>query len=107
MKEVNSLQEFNRETQAPGWLLVYCTASWCGPCKTFSPVMNKVSLSFNSMLRSIRVDVETLQEMVERYGIRSVPTLLLFREGHVIEASIGVQSYEQLSHWLFKHMLNR
>ena len=68
--------------------------------------MEKASLSFNSMLNSIKIDVEQHQEAVETYNIRSVPTLLLLKQGKAVEASIGAQTYDQVSNWLFQHLLS-
>lgn len=105
MKVVTSHQDYKQEVEQHRWLLVYFTASWCGPCSSFSPVMDKVSGAFESILTSIKVDVEDVPEAAGEMEIRSVPSLLLFEHGKPVEGIVGAQSFEKVSDWLMSHLL--
>ena len=105
MKVVTHDQEYKQEIEQHQWLLVYFTASWCGPCSSFSPVMEKVSVAFESILKSIKVDVEDIPEVAGAMEIRSVPSLLLLKNGKPVEGTVGAQSFEQVSNWLMRHLL--
>ncbi len=105
MKEVTSHHDFEQEVDQGQWLLVYFTASWCGPCSTFSPVMNRASGAFDSILNSIKVDIENVPEAAGSLHIRSVPSLVLFKQGKPVEGIVGAQSFEQVSNWLMRHLL--
>lgn len=105
MKQVTNFEEFELETNQKGWGVVYFTASWCRPCSTFSPTMDKVSNAFSSVLHSVKVDIEGVPEAAGALHIRSVPSVLLFKDGRPVEGVVGVQSYEQVSQWLMNHVL--
>lgn len=105
MKVVTNHHDFKQEVEQHQWLLVYFTASWCGPCSSFSPVMDKASAAFESILKSIKVDVEDVPEAAGALDIRSVPSLLLFKQGKPVEGIVGAKSFEQVSNWLMGHLL--
>lgn len=105
MNSIASYQDYVEELQRSEWLLVYFTASWCGPCASFAPIMEKVSDGFNKILSTVKVDTGSVPEIAGLYELRSVPTLLLIHKGKVIEGTVGVQSYMQVSSWLSRHIL--
>ena len=76
--------------------IIYFTAKWCGPCRTLGPVMEGLSSELNIR----RVDVDQDRELSTKYGIRSVPALVLVNEaGEEIKRSIGVQYREVIKEW--------
>lgn len=105
MKTVTDHTAFHQAVSQSTSQLVYFTGSWCGPCSSFSPIVNQVSDAFSSLVRTIKVDVDEVPEAAGEFEIRSVPTLLLFRHGKPVEGIVGVQSYEQVSNWLMRHLL--
>lgn len=105
MKVVTNEQEYKQAIEQHQWLLVYFTASWCGPCSNFSPVMEKVSVAFESILTSIKIDVEDIPEVAGALKIRSVPSLVLLKHGKPVEGTVGAQSFEKVSSWLMRHLL--
>ncbi|CAG0942844.1 Thioredoxin 1 [Gammaproteobacteria bacterium] len=77
-------------------VLVDFWAEWCGPCKMIAPVLEQISSEYAGRLRVAKVDVDSNQGTAMRYGIRSIPTLLLFRDGAVQAQQVGMLSKDTL-----------
>jgi len=77
-------------------VLVDFWADWCGPCHTVSPVIEELAGEYQGRLRVAKVNVDENPEAPARFGIRSIPTLLLFDEGELKETVVGVQTKSQL-----------
>lgn len=76
-------------------VLVDFFANWCGPCKMLSPVLDDIA-SERSNVKIVKVDVDKNEELAKKYGIMSIPTLLLFKNGQVINKHIGYISKDML-----------
>ena len=70
--------------------LVDFHAEWCGPCKMMSPLLEQVSSEIGGMAKVIKVDIDKNQSFAASYGIRSVPTLILFKEGEIVWRQSGL-----------------
>jgi len=77
-------------------VLVDFWADWCGPCHMIAPVFEELSDDYQGRLRVAKVNVDENPAIQERFGIRSIPTLLLFDEGELKETVVGVQTKSQL-----------
>jgi len=75
-------------------------ASWCGPCKAMAPVYERVASELEPQVRFLKVDTEAEPELSARYNIRSIPTLMLFRNGKVVAQQAGATGAEALRSWL-------
>lgn len=75
-------------------------AQWCGPCKAMAPVYERLAAEFEPEIRFLKVDTEAEPELSARYNIRSIPTLMLFRNGKVIAQQAGALGQEALRSWL-------
>ena len=71
-------------------VLVDFHATWCKPCHTLSPIIQSVAKEFNGKVKVIKVDVDKNQGAAMQYGIRGVPTLILFKKGHIVWRQSGV-----------------
>lgn len=80
-----------------GLILVDFYATWCGPCRMMHPVIDSVS-SENGNLIVAKVDVDGNEDLARQYGIMSVPTFLLFKDGKLIDKRIGYIAKEELDH---------
>jgi thioredoxin 1 len=69
--------------------LVDFTAAWCAPCKTIAPHIDAIADQYAGTLRVAKVDVEENRELAQRYDVRSMPTLLLLRDGAVVDQIVG------------------
>lgn len=89
MKHI-TMDEFEAEVlQADQPVLVDFYATWCGPCKMMSPIIDKISESMEGKAKVFKVDVDKESKLAQQYRIMSVPTLLLFKNGDVAEQVTG------------------
>ena len=93
LKHINDVNEF-KAAIAEGTVLVDFFATWCGPCKMLSPVLEEVSEEVNATI--IKVDVDEAGPLAAQYGIQAVPTLILFKNGARVDARMGYQNKNQL-----------
>jgi thioredoxin len=70
-------------------VLVDFWAAWCGPCKTIAPTIDQLSVEYAGKLKVVKVDVDANIEVSSRYGVMSIPTVMLFKGGHAVEKVIG------------------
>ena len=71
-------------------------AEWCGPCKMIAPILDQIADEYKGRLQIAKLDVEENQAIAMKYGVRSIPTLMLFKGGVVEAQHIGMLSKEQL-----------
>lgn len=81
-------------------VLVDFYADWCGPCKALAPVLEEVSGERADALKIVKLNVEESMDVAEKYAVRAMPTLLLFRDGQVIGITRGAQSKSKLMAWI-------
>jgi len=86
------------KAEAP--VLVDYWAEWCGPCKMIAPILDEVSRDYAEKLNVAKVNVDENQEIASKYGIRGIPTLMLFRNGAVVATKVGALSKSQLTAFL-------
>ena len=85
-------------------VLVDFWATWCEPCKTLGPMLEKLAAEYNGAFRLGRVDVDTQQELAGMFGIRSIPTVVLVKDGQVLDGFAGVLPESQLREFLSRHV---
>ena len=99
MAEVAALTEdnFDQEVlQSDLPVLVDFWAPWCGPCRAVSPVVEKVAEAFAGKLKTVKVNVDEAPGLAGKYGIRSIPSLFIFRGGEVVDSLVGFMQEPEL-----------
>jgi len=86
--------------QAQTPVLVDYWAEWCGPCKAIAPTLEEVAKDYAGKLKVAKVNVDENQEIPRKYGIRGIPTLMLFKNGEIEATKVGALSKSQLTAFL-------
>ncbi|MFP9127095.1 thioredoxin [Niallia sp. BSM11] len=96
-------QNFSEETGL-GVVLADFWAPWCGPCKMIAPVLEELDSEIGDKVKIVKIDVDENQESASKFGVMSIPTLLVFKDGEVVDKVVGFQPKEALSELLAKHV---
>lgn len=104
MKQLTSSDNLEDLLSAHEHSLLFFSASWCGPCKSMTPIVENVSNATSDRLNIIKVDVDVSQNDAIDYGIRSVPTLLLVKNNEIIAQQVGGIPPVQLMQWLEQYI---
>ncbi|MFO1443948.1 thioredoxin [Bacillus sp. Bva_UNVM-123] len=96
-------QTFATETDS-GVVLVDFWAPWCGPCKMIAPVLEDLDVELGEKVKIVKVDVDENQESAGKFGVMSIPTLLVLKDGEVVDKTVGFQPKEALMELLSKHV---
>lgn len=73
------------------------TATWCGPCRVVSPLIDKLATEYENRAVVVKIDIDQNKDNAKTYGIRSIPAVLVFRDGELVESLFGSKSYETYS----------
>ena len=91
----SSFEEDVLNSQTP--VLVDYWAEWCGPCKTIAPILDEVAKEYSGRLKIAKINVDQNQSVPTKYGVRGIPTLMLFKNGNVEGQLVGARSKSQLA----------
>jgi thioredoxin 1 len=85
-------------------VLIDVYAKWCGPCKQISPIIDQISLEFMDQLHVGKLNADENRDILVELGVRNIPTLILFKNGEIIERSTGMTSKEKLAELINNHL---
>ena len=100
MSDVTAVGTGNFETvvvQSAEPVVVDFWAEWCQPCKMLSPVLDKVAQKFSGQLKVVKCNVDENQDIAMKYGVMSIPNLIFFKNGQVVNQAVGYMNETQLS----------
>ena len=85
-------------------VLVDFWAEWCGPCKVIGPIIDQLSVELQGKMKITKVNVDDNQDLAGQFNVMSIPTLLIFKNGVVVDQIVGAMSKERLSAKLQSHL---
>ncbi|EMF0058716.1 thioredoxin [Enterococcus hirae 57-03-H11] len=104
MSQVVTDTTFKEETDK-GLVLIDFWATWCGPCRMQAPILDQLSEEYDEdEFRIVKMDVDENPQTPQQFGIMSIPTLLLKKDGQVVEKAVGVHSKEQLRQMIDQYL---
>ena len=104
MSQVITDKTFNEETNK-GLVLIDFWATWCGPCRMQAPILDQLEQEYDEEeFRIAKMDVDENPETPQQFGIMSIPTLMLKKDGQVVEKAVGVHSKEQLRQMIDQYL---
>ena len=77
-------------------------AEWCGPCKAMSPIVDEASESLKGKVKVVKINIDENPNVPTQYGIRGIPTFIVFKGGEAVETKVGGMSKTQFSDWVSK-----
>lgn len=96
--------EFDTLLKTEALVVIDCTASWCGPCKLVAPLMDQLAEEYGDRAKVFKLDLDNNKFAAQRFGIRSIPAVMYFKQGELMETLVGVKPYEEFSKALASHL---
>ena len=81
-------------------VLVDFWATWCGPCRQIAPALEEIAKEYDGKITVAKIDIDENPETPGKYGVRGVPTLMIFKDGEVAATSVGAKPKGQLAQWI-------
>ncbi|MFN7253612.1 MAG: thioredoxin family protein [Microcystis sp.] len=89
--------EFDSLLNSESLLVVDCTATWCGPCKLVAPLIDRLADDYRDRAKVFKLDLDSNKPVAKRFGIRSIPAVMVFKQGKLIETLVVVKPYEEFT----------
>jgi thioredoxin 1 len=100
---VGKVSDANFESEvlkATGPVVVDFWAEWCGPCRMIAPALEEISGSLGSKVKIVKLNVDENPQTASKYGIQSIPTLMIFKDGQLASRQIGAAPKQKLEQWI-------
>ena len=97
-------QTFKSEVETGGTVLVDFWAPWCGPCRMIAPVLEELDKEIGDQVKIAKLNVDENPESASRFGVMSIPTLIVFKDGQPVDKVIGFQPKDSLKSVVSRHM---
>ncbi len=94
---------FERETKS-GLVLVDFFATWCGPCQRLSPVLEDIQEDFEGKAKFFKLDIDESRALARKFSVMSVPTMIVLKDGNLVDRMIGYMSPEDIKNKLVRHL---
>lgn len=101
--EINS-ENFQERIDSHDVVLVDIWAPWCGPCKMLSPIIDEVGAHFGNTVLVGKLDADANADLVKELGVRNIPTVLIYKNGEVVDRFVGVKNKNEITTLVEKHI---
>ena len=95
---------FDKDISSPNLVLVDFWAEWCGPCKQIAPILEEISDENDNNLKILKLNIDENPSIPQKMNVRGIPTLMLFRDGKLIDTKVGSLPKSVLSDWIQSHL---
>jgi thioredoxin 1 len=85
-------------------MIVDCTATWCGPCKVIAPLIDQLAEEYTDRAKVFKLDLDANKSVAKRFGIKSIPAVMCFKDGELVETIVGAKPYEDFQGMLERHI---
>ena len=85
-------------------IIVDFWAEWCGPCKQIGPILEEISEEKKDKIKILKVNIDDNPETPQKYGVRGIPTLMIFKNGNLIDTKVGGLPKSELNTWIENHL---
>lgn len=96
--------EFETLLGSEDFLVVDFSATWCGPCRVVAPLMEQLSEEYKESIKVIKIDVDRDKPLAKRYEVKTIPAVLFFKNGELVETIKGVSPYEEFAKVVKAHI---
>ncbi|MGB2741537.1 MAG: thioredoxin [Cognaticolwellia sp.] len=103
VEEIRSEQHFSDVLASNNKVLIDFWAPWCGPCKVMTPIFEQVAAEKSADFKAIKVNIDDIPSLAQKYGIRSIPSLLLLQDKLVKSEHLGASPKKDVLYWLNQH----
>ncbi|MBF2015697.1 MAG: thioredoxin [Rivularia sp. T60_A2020_040] len=106
MTTVTQVKETEFETllKSENILVVDFTATWCGPCRVVAPLIEQLAQEYPEDIKVVKIDVDQDKPLAKKYEVRSIPAVLIFKNGELVENLVGAKPYEHFSDAVKKNL---
>lgn len=101
--EIITEKNFEEKTKS-GLVLIDFFATWCGPCRMMSPILEEVGENLDAKVSIYKVDVDDDEKLARKFGILSIPTLIIFKDGKQVDKKVGYIQADDLQAMIEKHI---
>lgn len=101
--EILNEKNYNEKTEK-GLVVVDFFANWCGPCRMMSPILEEVQKDMGEKVKIYKVDVDESENLARQFGIMSIPTILIYKDGEIVNKHIGLWMKDSMMEELSEHI---
>lgn len=96
--------EFDSLLASEPIMVVDCTATWCGPCKVIAPLIDQLAGEYADRAKVFKLDLDANKPVAKRFGIKSIPAVMCFKGGELVETIVGAKPYEDFQAMVERHI---